>query len=397
VATAMLQFFMENNLTNLNKYLNEDLGTLLCVGPLSNNIIDASVDFAERYSVPIIMVASRRQIECREFGGGYVNNWTTHEFIEHVKSKNSQNIFFERDHGGPWQGTYEVKNQLDAVQSMNAAKKSFESDIEAGMDIIHIDPTIPIHDESLNYETILSRLFELYGHISEYGKSKNKKFLIEIGTEEQNGSYTDLNKLEDFIDRVNVFCNKNNFIRPTFIVIQTGAKVFENKNIGMFEKGSIYDKKHLIKNIRSSADIAKKYGIHLKEHNADYLSTENLSLRPSLGIKASNVAPEFGYIETKTMFNIMNVFGNKYDFQKIEDFVYHQRKWEKWTSPETDLKRHELTLLGGHYCFANPEFLEIKQKIAFDMSKKGIDLDAIIKKSLYSSFYKYAVAFGLVS
>ena len=54
--------------------------TLLAVGPMSKNCVDASVEIANEKNVPIMMIASRRQIDSKEFGGGYVNNWDTKKF-----------------------------------------------------------------------------------------------------------------------------------------------------------------------------------------------------------------------------------------------------------------------------------------------------------------------------
>ena len=46
-------------------------------------------------------------------------------------------------------------------------------------------------------------------------------------------------------------------------------------------------------------DICNRYGIFMKEHNTDYLSTDSLKWQPRLGIHAANIAPEFGVAETK--------------------------------------------------------------------------------------------------
>lgn len=370
--------------------------TLLCVGPLSTNIIDVAINFSNKHEIPLVLVASRRQIEAREFGAGYVNNWSTEDLIEYVKAKDAQHIFFERDHGGPWQSSYEIKKNANVEESMSIAKRSYEVDIDAGMHIIHIDPTIPVGGEQLTYEIILTRLFELYGHVSEYAKSKNKKIMIEVGTEEQSGSYTDLKQMEDFIERISAFCKKNSFETPLFIVIQTGAKVIECRNVGLFERGTNYDKMHLIKNIMDSSAVAKKHGIHIKEHNADYLSFENLALRPSIGIKASNVAPEFGFLESKALLNLLNMYGTRNDLERFVDVVFNSKKWEKWVMPESNLKKTEKVLLAAHYCYSDPEVIRVKENLEYQLKRRNIDMNEYLKKAVMASLYKYGSAFGLI-
>mgnify|MGYP001212347232 CR=1 FL=1 len=61
--------------------------TLLGVGPMSKNCVDASIQLSGEYRIPLMLIASRRQIDSKEFGGGYVNNWTTKNFSEYVKKK----------------------------------------------------------------------------------------------------------------------------------------------------------------------------------------------------------------------------------------------------------------------------------------------------------------------
>ena len=81
--------------------------TLLGIGPMSKNCIDASIELSDKYLLPLMLIASRRQIDSSEFGGGYVNNWSTEEYSSYVKEKDKGGyILLARDHGGPWQNNY---------------------------------------------------------------------------------------------------------------------------------------------------------------------------------------------------------------------------------------------------------------------------------------------------
>ena len=70
-----------------NNYLNNRRATLLAVGPMSKNCVDATIEIANEKKVPIMIIASRRQIDSKELGGGYVNNWNTRKFSSYVKKK----------------------------------------------------------------------------------------------------------------------------------------------------------------------------------------------------------------------------------------------------------------------------------------------------------------------
>ena len=51
------------------------------------NCVDASIELANDHEIPLMLVASRRQIDSEEFGGGYVNNWTTDDFANYLIDK----------------------------------------------------------------------------------------------------------------------------------------------------------------------------------------------------------------------------------------------------------------------------------------------------------------------
>ena len=86
------------------KEIIKDRKTLLGVGPMSKNCVHSAINVSNKYNVPIFLIASRRQIDSEFFGGGYVNNWNTKEFVKFVKKNDKKkNIIISRDHGWPCQ------------------------------------------------------------------------------------------------------------------------------------------------------------------------------------------------------------------------------------------------------------------------------------------------------
>ena len=83
---------MQNLYSTFESLINKKK-TLLGVGPMSLNVIDSSIELADFYKVPIMLIASRRQIDSRIYGGGYVNNWSTSQYSKYVK-KSKKEIFF---------------------------------------------------------------------------------------------------------------------------------------------------------------------------------------------------------------------------------------------------------------------------------------------------------------
>lgn len=131
-----------SNFQDLKKLLNKKK-TLLGVGPMSANVVDSTIELSDKYKVPLILIASRRQIDFEYLGGGYVNNWTTKNFANYVKKKSKFNkIFLARDHGGPWQNDKEIEKNLKLDKAMEVAKQSFKEDIKNDFKLIHIDTSL---------------------------------------------------------------------------------------------------------------------------------------------------------------------------------------------------------------------------------------------------------------
>lgn len=382
----------------LLKHIKERRSTLLGVGPMSLNCVDAVIEISNQKKIPIMLIASRRQIDSKEFGGGYVNNWSTEEFSDYVINKDKLGqIYLARDHGGPWQSDLEREGNFDLRKAMESAKKSYKADMDSGFQILHIDPSIDIHGE-LKIEDSLERLFELYDFCCNYAKKNGKEIIYEIGTEEQSGSTNSQEELKYTLSKISEFCEKNKFPKPTFVVIQTGTKVKELRNVGSL------DNPFRVKNeippeiqIPQMIKICNEFEIFMKEHNADYLSEEVLSWHPRLGIHAANVAPEFGVVESKALLKILE----EYDLKNIADeflkISYDSGKWKKWMIPGNQSSDRYKAIISGHYIFSNPEFIQIKKQAEKILKSKNIILNTFLKEQVKNSIFRYLKNFRLAS
>ena len=176
---------------------------------MSLNCVDSVIEISNNEKIPLMLIASRRQIDSENFGRGYVNNWSTEEFASYVNSKDKLGLtYLARDHGGPWQSDIERKEKFGLRKAMDSAKKSFKDDIDAGFQILHLDPSIDIYGP-LKVEDSLERLFELYDFCCNYAKKRGKEIIYEIGTEEQTGSTNTQEELEFTLSKIFEFCIKN--------------------------------------------------------------------------------------------------------------------------------------------------------------------------------------------
>ncbi len=382
---------------SLERFRSDRRATLLGVGPMSKNCIDATIELANDHEIPLMLIASRRQIDSEEMGGGYVNNWTTEEFADYViKNDSKGKILLCRDHGGPWQNPIEVNNKYSLGLAMESAKKSYEADIRAGFKVIHIDPSIDIFKKP-SVSDVLDRIYELYEFCWSVAQEIGQEIIFEIGTEEQSGVTDTVDSLDEVLYNVNDFCNKNKLPTPTFIVMQTGTRVCETRNVGSFASPfRISGELPAEIQIPRMLDLCSKHNIMMKEHNTDYLPDKSLSWHPRLGIHAANVAPEYGVAETRAFIEILekNNMNNLADrFLKV---AFDSKKWEKWMVPDTDATDRDRSIIAGHYVFSKPEFIEIKEEASKAFKKKGIDLDSLLKEKVKVSIYRYIKNFRMV-
>jgi len=365
--------------------------TLLGVGPMSKNCVDASIELADEYKLPMMLIASRRQIDSEQFGGGYVENWTTQQFSEYVLSKDiNKNIILARDHGGPWQNELEKNQKLSLNDAMKSAKDSYRADIDAGFHLLHIDPSVDIHIKpSINQ--VLERVYELYEFCWSYAKEKKQDIIFEIGTEEQSGSNNTKDEVEYTLECMRKFCNENNIPYPSF---QTGTRVMEMSNVGSFDSPiRIANELPPEIQIPQMIEICNKYGIFMKEHNTDYLSTDSLTWQPKLGIHAANIAPEFGVAETKAFVELLEKNNENTLLEEFLTIAYDSRKWEKWMLKDSAATYRDKAVIAGHYVFSSDQFIELKNQASYRINNLELHLKQEVKKSIF----RYMKAFNLTN
>lgn len=282
-----------------------DSATLIGVGPMSRNLLQASFELAKEDDYPLMFIASRNQVDADELGGGYVNGWNQFSFIEAIKEV-AKEVDFDglyyvcRDHGGPWQRDQERNDHLPTEKAMALGKKSYIADIEAGFDLLMIDPTKDPFEvgKVIPLETVLERTVDLIAFCEEERKKRGLPEIgYEVGTEETNGGLTSTETYEKFITQLKVELEKRNLPLPTFIVGQTGTLTRKTEQVGHFNFKNAYD----------LAQMAKKYGVGLKEHNGDYLDDVTLLEHIPSEITATNVAPQYGTEETRAYLKLVEL------------------------------------------------------------------------------------------
>ena len=328
----------------------------LGLGPMSTEIIDIVSDFAKFNKKDIMFIATRNQIDKKEFGGGYVNNFSTEEYSKYIKKKKNKYIHLCRDHAGPFLKDNEKNIKFEA--SLEKTKESLENDIINDFRLIHIDTSMCKN----KYRTA----DELISFCKSVASKNKKKIFFEFGTEEH-GIKVAVKKFENDAAYFSQIENK------MFLVGQTGSLIKEIYQVGEFENEIA---KNLVK-------LSKKYGVYLKEHNCDYIDKDQIIERKQIGINAINVAPELGYIQTRTTLFLANKFGIKEDLNNYKKLVLGGKKWKKWIySPS--MNNSNKILCAGHYHFSSQEY-----KLLINEINKFVNFKKFLKKILFKNLEKF--------
>ena len=298
-----------------------------CIGPMSKEVVDTVIDYYNDTGRAIWFIPSRRQVE---WDGGYVNNWTTYGFCSYVRKRSKNNLIM-RDHGGPHQGAV-----IDIGYSSISADAMM-------MDGIHVDPWKKYRE--------IEDAANCTSEIIRFCSRTNGNLFFEIGTE-QGIREMSVDEMERFILLVRDKL-KGTFDRVEYFVIQSGTGLKENHNTGKYDTSKLAD----------MTSLCKKYGLKSKEHNGDYLSSDAVSARFDGGLDTINIAPEFGYIQTKLI--LSEIKGNEELFEKMFDVCLSSKKWCKWVGEDFNPndRKEELIKICGHYVFSDQEIVKITRSI----------------------------------
>ena len=292
-------------------------------GPMSFLINDALGKYSRDQQSPLMIIASRNQIDANS---GYV--MTTKELVSQMSPFKSDYLMLCRDHCGPY--FLDIEKSLSIEKAIEATKKTIACDIENGFDLMHID-TSRCQDPYRVADKLINFCLRL---------NPNLKF--EFGTEENVGVTAGIKKYQVDVKFASQFPNME------FVVAQTGSLTMENRQVGSFDCAVV----------NKLVNFAKEAGVKLKEHNADYLTESQISLRKEAGVHACNIAPQLGVIQT----SLLLILGDKFnvDCNEFKNYVLNSGKWKKWLIDGNDNIK---VLIAGHYCFSSDVYKKLEDNI----------------------------------
>jgi hypothetical protein len=317
----------------------------LGIGAVSAHVIRAAFRYSALNGMPIIVMATQNQID---ENGGYVMTLPNFSAQAEILCKEHAgcNVILARDHLKP------ENLSSDGVEHL---KESISILRANGIRLIHLDFGEFAHTKAQSLSVLDSVVAWL--------KSRHNGTFVEISTTlDDHAEYA-----ENLIDDLGRLSD----INPDFIVLPTGSKVRNGTQVGVFS-GELA--------ARTGA-LAHELGINLKEHNADFLSKTDVSLRDGI-VDAFNIAPECGLLQTKLTLSLAETYGIDYRPFLVEAYKSHQ--WLKWVTPDFDDK--ELcSILAGHYVFQGENYRRL-----IDTIGKYCSFNDQLDRRLFEVFDRYS-------
>jgi D-tagatose-1,6-bisphosphate aldolase subunit GatZ/KbaZ len=379
--------------------------TIFAACPNSISVIRAALKASKRCDAPVKFAATLNQVDLD--GGytglnhsGFVKTIRLHARNLNVKSP----VIIAIDHGGPWLKDLHKTEKWPYDRTMTAVKRSFEAAIDAGFDLIHVDPTVDITlngSGQINIETVAERTIELISHSEKFRRTNNyPRISYEVGTEEVHGGLADLETFKKFLELLKSGLAKEGLadVWPCFVV----GKVGTDLHTSTFDP-SVAGK---------LTEIALSYGSLIKGHYSDNVT--NPEAYPESGMGAANVGPEFtekeydGLMELedlqKSLFAEGRIVKPAAMKKQLWEAVIKSGRWKKWLqtgenpddfySLNTD-RQEWLIKTGCRYIWEDPEVVAVRSQLYRNIDIQGIDPSVIVESSIENAMDRYFYRFNL--
>jgi D-tagatose-1,6-bisphosphate aldolase subunit GatZ/KbaZ len=379
--------------------------TIFAACPNSISVMKAALRAAKRWNSPVKFAATLNQVDTDR---GYTN-LNQKEFVNTIRLEAERlnlkvPVIIAVDHGGPWLKDLHSIEKWSFEQSLAAVKKSFEASVEAGYDLIHVDPTVDItlsDGESISIEVVAERTLDLIEHTESFRRSGGYgRISYEVGTEEVHGGLADMNTFRKFLDLLKFGLAERGLkeVWPCLVVGKVGTDLhtttFDPETASQLTK------------------VAREYGSVIKGHYTDGVS--NPEAYPLSGMGAANIGPEFTITEYKGLIELEKLEKQYFNEGRIARFsdigltlqkaVVQSGRWKKWLQPgehaenfeNISLERQQwLISTGCRYIWQNAEVIAARAHLYYNLESHGILAEEIVLSNIECAMDKYFAAFNL--
>jgi len=389
--------------------------TLLAACPNSEAVLEAAVKVAAANHMPMLFAATLNQVD-RDRG---YTGWTPAQFVGQIRAYAARYawdgpLYPCLDHGGPWLKDLHTQQRLSLQQAMVEVKQTLVACLQAGYQLLHIDPTVDRtlpSGQTIAIETVVTRTVELIEHAEQARQRLGlPPVAYEVGTEEVHGGLVDYDNFEAFIQGLHRGLHDRRLedAWPCFIVGKVGTDLHTTD----FDPQAA----------RRLFEVVSPLGSLVKGHYTDWVS--NPAEYPLTGMGGANVGPEFTAAEYLALAELC---AKERDMQRgrpalivsglmevLEQTVYESGRWQKWLLPgETPAgdqgpvpprqvwdalapeRRAWLTQTGARYIWTAPPVGAARQRLYGNLSAVMPDPHQVVVERIARAMENYVGAFHL--
>ncbi|MFB6099263.1 MAG: class II D-tagatose-bisphosphate aldolase non-catalytic subunit [Salinibacter sp.] len=371
--------------------------TLLAVCPNSEAVTRAALLAAQEACTPLLYAATLNQVD-RD--GGYTG-WTPKALVRFVQAEVDRRavdvpVFVGLDHGGPWAKDRHTTEELDAETALTEAKRSIAACVEAGYDLLHLDPAAgpPDAPAPLPIDTLVDRTETLLSHAETVRRAEeHSPIAYEVGTDEARGGLGDPDRVRSFLRRLRTTLTDRDLPHPSFVVGDLGTAL----DSGDFDTDVA----------RQLVGIAaEEMEALVKGHYTDDVATP--SAYPRTGVGGANVGPGLSAVEAGAVRDLAalesRLGADSGIVETLRSSVVESGRWTKWLhSSEEDCSFKELpddrqrwlVDTGSRYVWSQPDVKAARVRLYENVASYR-DAEAFVLWRLKTAILHYMHAFNLV-
>lgn len=379
--------------------------TVLAICPNSEAVVKASMVAAKEAGAPLFFAATLNQVD---LDGGYTG-WTQRDFVRLARELAAEYeyegpIVVGLDHGGPWLKDVQTREGWPLERAMAGVKESLAACLEAGYDLLHVDPTVDRtlpKGQPMPIEMVIERTLELIEFAETHRRGNGLPPLsYEVGTEEVHGGLADMRVFRRFLDGLKDGLAEAGLadVWPCFVVGKVGTDLHTTE----------FDPEVA----RELVAVAAEYGSFIKGHYSD--SVSNPDAYPPAGMGGANVGPEFTEAEYEALEELVarekelaaagKVAEKSGMMEALKSAVVASGRWEKWRQPEEEGKGFEelsperqgwLVRTGCRYIWSEPEVVAARKRLYANVEGAGEKGEEVVLRRIADVMRKYYRAFGL--
>jgi len=379
--------------------------TILAVCPNSEAVVEAALRAARQAEAPLFFAATLNQVD---LDGGYTG-WTPQAFVRMARELADEvgyggPIVIGLDHGGPWLKDVQTREMWSLDRAMEGVKESLAACLDAGYDLLHVDPTVDRtlpEGKAMPIEIVIERTLALIGFAESHRRESGlPPVSYEVGTEEVHGGLADMSVFRRFLEGLKKGLAEWGLsdVWPCFVV----GKVGTDLHTAEFDPVVA----------RELAAAVAPFGSVIKGHYTD--SVANPEAYPEAGMGGANVGPEFTEAEYDALESLSKrerelaaagrVTQRSGMMEVLRRVVIASKRWEKWRQREEQGKAFDelsaerqrwLLRTGCRYIWAEPEVAAARRRLYENLSAAGEKAERVLADAIAAVMMKYYRAFGL--